>query len=51
MISWIGLWVFVFSLATAFAILMDKERRRQNINAFIFFIVVALLAGLAVIFR
>ncbi len=51
MISWIGLWVFVFSFAAAFAILMDKEKLRENINAFIFFTLIALLAGLAVIFR
>ncbi len=51
MISWIGLWVFVVSFAAAVAILMDKEKRGENINAFIFFILIAVLAGLAVIFR
>ena len=51
MISWIGLWVFVISFAVAFAILLDKEKRRENMGSFIFFLVIALLAGLAVIFR
>ncbi len=51
MVSWIGLWVLMVSLATAIAILMDKEKRRENLPAFIFFTIVAILAGLAVIFR
>ncbi|MEC8147510.1 MAG: hypothetical protein VX086_03000 [Pseudomonadota bacterium] len=51
MISWIGLWVFVFSSATAIAIFLDKEKLRENITALIFLIIIAIFAGLAVIFR
>ena len=50
MISWIG-WVFVISFAVAFAILLDKENVEKIWASFIFFLVIALLAGLAVLFR
>lgn len=51
MISWIGLWIFVFAAGGLVATLADIENIHQNKGVIFFFIALSLASGLAVIFR